>query len=54
MARERTRRPDLDEPFSLHPADPEDVLRRILGGAGADELDDECADDPEDEAATEQ
>jgi hypothetical protein len=30
--RERQRRPDLDERFSLHPLKPEDVLRRLLKG----------------------
>jgi len=28
---ERRRRPDLDEKFSLHPMEGEDVLRRLLG-----------------------
>jgi|GEM_PF-7113447 hypothetical protein len=32
MPRERKRRPDLDERFSLHPLKPEDVLRRLLKG----------------------
>ena len=30
MPRERKRRPDLDERFSLHPMHGEDVLRRVL------------------------
>lgn len=30
MPRERKRRPDLDERFSLHPMQAEDVLRRAL------------------------
>jgi hypothetical protein len=30
--RDRKRRPNLDERFSLHPLKPEDVLRRLLKG----------------------
>ncbi len=30
MAERRRRRPDLDERFSLHPLEGEDVLRRLL------------------------
>ena len=30
--RERKRRPDLDERFTLHPLSPEEVLRRLLRG----------------------
>ncbi len=40
MAERRRRRPDLDERFSLHPLEGEDVLRKLL---------DDDEDDPEDE-----
>jgi len=30
MARKRHPKPDLDEPLSLYPLDPEDVLRQIV------------------------
>ncbi len=30
MAERRRRRPDLDERFSLHPLEGEDVLRKLL------------------------
>ena len=38
--------PDLDEPFSLHPMEGEDVLRKLLG---EDAVDDASDDDLEDE-----
>lgn len=38
---ERRRRPDLDERFSLHPLEGEEVLRRLL--------DEDDESDPEDE-----
>jgi hypothetical protein len=47
MARERTRRPDLDERFAID-ADPEEVLKRLLDGAGTEDVSDE-ADDEEDD-----
>lgn len=34
--------PDLDEPFSLHPMEGEDVLRRLMG---EDEAVDDASDD---------
>jgi hypothetical protein len=39
---ERRRRPDLDEPFSLHPLEGEEVLRKLL------EDEDETATEDED------
>jgi hypothetical protein len=33
-------RPDLDEPFSLHPLEGEDVLSELLGDADEDSGDD--------------
>lgn len=46
---ERPRRPTLDEPI-LPPDvdDPEEALRRILGGQGARPEDSEPEDEPED------
>ncbi len=42
MAERRRRRPDLDERFSLHPLEGEDVLRKLL------EDEDETATEDED------
>jgi hypothetical protein len=38
---------DLDEPFSLHPMEGEEVLRRLMGEDG--EVDDASDDDMENE-----
>lgn len=43
---ERSRRPDLDERFSLD-ADPERVLERILAGEGSEASDHEEPEDTE-------
>lgn len=40
--------PDLDEPFSLYPLDPEEGLRQLLG-ADDSTVDDASDDDMEDE-----
>jgi hypothetical protein len=39
--------PDLDERFSLHPDDPEDVLRKLLRQRPTDERTDEADDKAE-------
>lgn len=44
---ERSRRPDLDEKIGLDGMEPEEALRRILDGEGADEV----SDEPEEEEA---
>ena len=43
---ERPRRPDLDERFALD-EDPDEVLKRLLEGEGADEVSDEPDEEPE-------
>lgn len=37
--------PDLDEPFSLYPLDPEDGLRSLLGAESVDTEDDDLEDE---------
>ncbi len=50
MARERQRRPDLDERFKIETDDPESSLRRLLG-ATEDPIsdDDESSEDESEE-----
>jgi hypothetical protein len=38
------RNPERDEPISLHPLDPEVVLRALMGVAPSDPSDDEAQD----------
>lgn len=47
--RDRPRRPDLDEPFSLD-MEPEEALQRILGGEGAESV--EAGPEDEEEPET--
>ena len=46
---ERPRRPDYDEKVSLHPHDPEDVLRRMLEAEESPLLADEVPKDESEE-----
>jgi hypothetical protein len=49
LARERKRRANLDERFSLHPLKPEDVLRRLFKGKPKLPTTAESEDQPEPE-----
>jgi hypothetical protein len=39
--RHRPRRPDLDEPFTLHPLEGEEMLERLLNGDDEDDDEDD-------------
>ena len=36
--------PDLDEPFSLYPMEGEDVLRRLMGESGEEDVEEDAVD----------
>lgn len=51
VRRHRKRRPDLDEPVSLYPMDPEEALRKVLQQPPLDKRDQADEEDEEDEEA---